>query len=353
MVCVNDLDFLTSVDGPFGDVSDANAISMQDFEQSFREHFRDHLRAKNPMQPHKPPVTITSKCAVCDTSKLQEHISEVTSVLLTKSEIAAIVKPDVAVFWDQIHSLAQDLEVDAVTLQMWQMAEAHAYMFAMLVGIDSVGAWEERITACDLESAQQEIEDILQQVLTTREVEQIKGTAAVHIIEESLRHLDEDLTASSWTMIDVIMQAMGMTQSSHLTQSIADLANQLATDIETEVVDHLTLRDQFTCKLEQLVVNLVGHDGIGKLLDESIQTQLGNLTVGAGDDPECLQAVHALSRLSWRFVLRHGPDQLCELIRDCTQGSDDAGTCWMNDILRLHNAAIGQPYISAYNAYGI
>ena len=222
-------------------------------------------------------------------------------------------------------------------------------MFAMLVGIDSVGAWEERITACDLESAQQEIEDIFQQVLTTREVEQIKGRAAVHIIEESLRHLDEDLTASSWTMLDVIMQAIGMTQSSHLTQSIADLANQLATDIETEVVDHLTLSDQFTCKLEQLVVNLVGHDGIGKLLDESIQTQLGNLAVGAGDDPECLQAVHALSRLSWRFVLRHGPDQLCELIRDCTQGSDDAGTCCMNDILRLHNAAIGKPYISAYN----
>merc|ERR1712086_1122082 len=108
---------------------------------------------------------------------------------------------------------------------------------------------------------------MLQEVLNTGEVEQMKGHAAVHIIAESLRHFDQDLTASSWTMLDVIMQAMGMTQSSqssHLIQSIADLANQLATDMETTTVGHLTLGDLFTCKLEQLVVSLVGHDGMAK-----------------------------------------------------------------------------------------
>ena len=66
MVCVKDLDFLTSMDGPFGDISGTSAISMEDFEWCFRDHFKDHFPIKHSMKPQsKPPVSVTSQsCAV-------------------------------------------------------------------------------------------------------------------------------------------------------------------------------------------------------------------------------------------------------------------------------------------------
>ena len=232
------------------------------------------------------------------------------------------------------------------------MAEAHAYMFARLVGIDDVSAWEEQISACDRESAQQEIEDMLKQVLDTGEIEQIKGQAAVRIIAESLHSFGQDGTASSSVMLEVVMQALVMTQPPRLTQDIADLANQLSTDLANQA-DHLTLGELLTCKLEQLVVSLVGHDGIAKLFDESMRTQLATLAVGAGENPECLQIVHDLSRVSWRFVLRHGPERLCELIRDLTVGSDEAASCCMDDLIKLHGAILGEIPIPGSGFNGI